>query len=134
MAESVINPLEISLNAVRYKITGPVRRTLASVYPEKQVIGDYTKDSHPSLSTLALSDHRGGIGQDVYHGDGSDGPANRSWYSTADTRYKGHLILPPLVTSTGGLPTGVAAFGSMAEFRNELYAHIIATTNGVYKY
>ena len=134
MAETVVNAQEISLNAVRYKVTGPVRRTLSSVYPEKTVIGDYTKDSHPSLSTLALSDHRGGIGQDIYQGDGSDGPANRSWYSTADTRHKGHLILPPLVTNTGTTPAGFSTAYTLMSYKGAVYGNLAATSTGIYLY
>ena len=135
MAEAVLDLGEVSINGVRYPIAGSVRRSLSSIYPGKTVIGDYTKDSSPILSTLALSDHRGGIGQDIYDGEG---PANRSWYSTADTRYKGHLILPPLVTNTGGLPAGATQFGAMVEFKGELYVSIwvaaASALNGVYKY
>ncbi len=62
MAELVIEPNEISLNAVRYKITGPVQRTLSSVYPDKTVIGDYTRESHPQLSAITFNDWSGGLG------------------------------------------------------------------------
>ena len=134
MVQAVLEANEVSLNAVRYKITGPVQRTLASVYPGKIVTGDYTKDSSPNLSTLALSDHRGGIGQDIYNGDGSDGPANRSWYSTAETRFKGHLILPPLVTNTPSLPAGLTNIFHLMAFQGGLSANLDATTNGLYNY
>jgi len=111
-----------------------VQRSLSSNYPEKLVLGDYTKDSSPILSTLSLTDHRGGIGLDVMTGDGD---TDRSWYSTADTRFKGHLILPPLVTATSNLPAGATQFGAMVGFGGAIYASIYTAagaTDGVYKY
>src|SRR3990167_3068962 len=98
MAEAVLSENEISLNGVRYKIVGPVHRGLSSNYPQKTVIGDYTRDSSPILSTLALSDHRGGIGLDIMEGQGD---TDRSWYSTADLRWKGRLICPPYLKPEG---------------------------------
>lgn len=134
MPEAVLEANEVSLNAIRYKITGPVQRSLSSVYPGKTVFGDYTKDSSPNLSILALSDHRGGIGQEVYHGEEIDGPANRSWYSTADTRFKGHLILPPLVTNTGNLPAGLTSTTHLMAYKGRIIQSANATTDGVYEY
>ena len=131
MAEIVVSPSEVSINAVRYPIIGNVHRSLSSNYPEKTVIGDYTKDSSPILSTLALTDHRGGIGLDIMTGDGD---TDRSWYSTAEIRFKGHLILPPLVTATASLPAGASSVGVLGEFRSEVYADILATSAGIYKY
>ncbi len=131
MAELVIDPHEVSINAVRYKLVGDVQRALSSNYPEKTVIGDYTKDSSPILSTLALSDHRRGIGLDIMTGDGD---TDRSWYSTADTRYKGHLILPPLVTNTGSLPTGLTQIYQLMVHKGAIYANVDATTNGIVLY
>lgn len=128
MANTVQSPNEISLNSVYYKIAGPVKRTLLS-YPEKQVIGDYTKDSNPILSTLALTDHRGGIGQDIME---RQEDADRSWYSTADTRYKGHLILPPLVVNYANLPAGHSATRHLMFYKGTVYISSDATTNGIY--
>lgn len=131
MPEAVVDANEISLNGVRYRITRPVQTVLASLYPGKVVIGDVTRDSNPALSVLSLTDHRGGIGLDVMEGEEG---TNRSWYSTCDTRYKGHLILPPLVTTTGGLPAGAAGFDAPVTFDGAVFAHITATTSGIYRY
>lgn len=132
MAEAVIDLNEVSLNAVRYPIVGPVRRALSTNYPGKVVTGDTSRDSHPTLSVLALSDHRGGIGLDVMK---SGGQADRSWYSTADLRFDGRLILPPLVTSPGGLPAGSSSNVHFGEFKGEVYALFTAATSpGIYKY
>ena len=131
MAEAVTAENEVSLNAVRYKLSGPVRRSLVSNYPGKTVIGDYTKDSSPILSTLALTDHRGGIGLDIMTGEGD---TDRSWYSTAETRYKGHLILPPLVTNTSDLPAGLTQTTHLLAYQGRIFGNVDATTNGVYEY
>ena len=70
MAEAVVSEHQISLNSVRYPLVGRVVRGLSNKWPDKTVIGDYTKDSNPTISTLALSDHRGGIGLDIMEGQG----------------------------------------------------------------
>jgi len=129
MTEAIQDLNSISLNGVRYKIAGPVQRSLVSNYPEKTVIGDYTKDSSPILSSLALSDHRGGIGLDVMEGQGD---TDRSWYSTADIRYKGHLILPSLVTNADNLPAGQTLIRSLMFYKGDVYISSDATTNGIY--
>ena len=133
MAESVLKADEISLNGVRYPIVGGVQRTLVSNFPPKQVIGEWTQESDPNLSTLVLSDHRGGIGLDVM---GGQGDTNRSWYSTATLRYKNRLILPPLrfVTTIAagiGVPSAIRA---MVEFKGSIYAYFDATANGIFSY
>src|SRR3989304_10321519 len=64
MAETVVSPNQISLNAVRYKITGPVQAELISQYPQKMIIGDITKDTHPRLSVVTFNDWSGGGGAD----------------------------------------------------------------------
>ena len=52
---------EVSLNGVRYPVTGPVQSILASIYPAKVVIGDTTRDSQQRASVVAWSDWRGGV-------------------------------------------------------------------------
>ena len=138
MAETVQSDHEISLNSlrpnscpVRYPIVGQVQRGLSSSYPEKTVIGDYTQDSSPILSTLSLTDHRGGIGLDVMTGQGD---TDRSWYSTADTRWRGHLVLPPLVTNTSSLPSGLSAIHCLASYKGTVHAAVTATSSGLEHY
>ncbi|XUX01203.1 MAG: hypothetical protein TUN42_04235 [Dehalogenimonas sp.] len=70
--------------------------TLTSVFPGKVVIGDYTKDSENEASSWIIDDQRGGIGVEEMD-EGTD--SQRCWWSTADLRYKGHLVLPPLASS-----------------------------------
>ena len=108
---------EVSLNGVRYKITGPVESSLSSIYPPKTVTGDTTKDSQQSASVLALSDWRGGIGVNKMQ---APEQANRAWWSTCQLRYRGHLVLPALATATAVV--GSAAVGAIGELSNEIYA------------
>lgn len=131
MPESVIDELEISLNGVRYPLARAVQSSLSSQYPPKITTGDTTKASNPVLSTLAFTDHRGGIGLDIMEGAGE---TDRSWYSTADLRHKGHLTLPPLVTNSGNLPAGLTAIFHLMQYQGDVFANVDATTNGVYKY
>lgn len=97
MPARILDKDEISLNGVFYPIVGRVQQKLVSEYPEKLVIGDVTKDSHQRASVVAWNDWQGGIGIDRMT---ERDPANRAWWSTADLRFRGHLVLPPLVTTT----------------------------------
>src|SRR3990167_4509606 len=92
MPETVQSPNQISLNAVRYKITGPVQAVLVSQYPQKTVIGDYTKDSHSRLSVLTLTDWRGGVGLGrIVQGQGLD---RTDLANNTQTMYKAGAFLP----------------------------------------
>ena len=96
MADQVLHPNEILLNGVYYPISGQVRPVLASVFPGKVVIGDYSKENEQIRSSLAISEYGGGIGveemDEKIHAD-------RNWWSTCHQETKGHLLLPPLATS-----------------------------------
>lgn len=114
---AVFRKSEISLFDTFYPIIGPVRPTLASVWPTKQVTGDYTKDSETIASSWIQADTRGGIGiKDMVEATDSD----RCWWSTCELGYKGHLLLPVLVTSTTNPTT--ADVRVIIEYANELYA------------
>ena len=120
MADRVIKKLEIELNSYLYPITRPVQSTLASIYPSKIVVGDTNRDSNPTTSVLALSDQRGGIGVEVMDGEAQ---VDRAFYSTANLRYKNHLILPPLATATAA--SGISAIihiPVIIEYGDEIYA------------
>jgi len=121
MAAKVVDTNEISLNGVYYPITKPVQSMLASIYPGKVVIGDTTKDSQLRTSIIAWSDWRGGIGVNRMEGAGE---VNRAWWSTAQLRYKNHLVLPGLATETADADHqfGDGSIGAINEFNNEIYA------------
>ena len=96
MTSSVQASGEISLNGVRYPIIGLVSRLLTSVYADKQVIGDVSRDTHPNESVLGLTNWPGGIGLEKI--EGVQG-VKRTWWSTSALRHK-VLTLPPLATQT----------------------------------
>ena len=79
MPATIIKSGEISLNGVPYRIKGPIQSSLSSIYPEKRVTGDYTRDSQLRASVLALSDWRGGIGVNKMR---VPEQVNRAWWST----------------------------------------------------
>ena len=111
---------EVSLNGVLYPVKGVVQSVLASIYPAKVTIGDYTRDSQQRASVVSWSDWRGGIGLWKMKGQGQ---ADRSWWSTCQLRYHGHLVLPGRAVLTADPSVaGSWAVGFAVEFNNEIYA------------
>ena len=107
---------QILINALLYKTTGDVREFLASQQPGKITIGDYSDASNPLASEKSYTDWRGGIGVEV------EDPAkdqDRAWYGDLQLRYKGHLVLGRLTTTTD--TTIEADVGVIAEFENTIY-------------
>lgn len=88
---SVVGTSEILLNSERYKISGPVRKTLVSIAAPRFTIGDTQRGADPRASILTQNDFRGGIG---WNRGLDSGSADRAWWSTCQTRFKGHLLLP----------------------------------------
>ncbi len=109
---------EISLNGVHYPISGDVGKSLASVWPEKQVIGDYTKDSELLSSSWIIGDQRGGLGvKDMSEAIDS----RRCWWSTLNTDFKGHLILAPQAIDCDNPTTGDVNPTLIIEYNNTMY-------------
>lgn len=103
---------EILLNSLAYPIKGLVRPSLVSTFPQKMVVGDFTKDDEVVASTWIISDQRGGclieeMEENIH--------ADRFYWSTCNTDYKGHIVLPPLATEIT-LPTTVAPTITDASF------------------
>jgi hypothetical protein len=121
MPASVIETNEIYLNDTYFPTTKPVRSVLASLYPAKVVIGDTSKDDQLRSSIVAWSDWRGGIGINRMEGAGD---VNRAWYSTAQLRYKNHLVLPGLATESAAPSHGLtdATIGAINTYGAEAYA------------
>ena len=119
MAERVRETNQISLNGVRLKTVGPVRASLASIYPPKIVVGDTTRDSQQRASVISWTDLRGGIGVERFDG-ASD--VDRVWWATTQLRYKNHIVLPGLVTQTAesGI-SGTYSIGAIGELANKVY-------------
>ena len=114
---TVFRKNEISLFDVYYPIIGVVQPQVASRFAPKQVIGDYTKDSELVSSSWIMSDQSEGIGiknmEEVKD-------AKRCWWSTSEIGYRGHLLLPVLITATTNPTTADAAV--IIEYGNEQYA------------
>ena len=118
MTQRVIQTDEISQNAVRYPIEGPVTTVLASIYPSKVVLGDTTKDSQLRASVAAWGDFRGGIGAEEVVS--IEDPLNRAWWSELNLRHQGHLVMAPLTSYASENTTAI--IGTIVEFKNEIYA------------
>jgi len=126
VAQRVKDRSEISLNGAgnRYRLSGDgrVRQTLQSQYPQKRVFGDVDKDSNPRTSLVVWDDWTGGIG--LYSTNGKEG-MNRSLFNRCETRFKGHLTLPKVMT----LAADPGAAGTILEI-NERAGVIIAALVG----
>jgi hypothetical protein len=123
------NEEEIVLNGVRYPIVGLVRESLSSIAPPKIVIGDTTRDSRQVSSVISVTDLRGGIGLEHYDGAVT---VDRLWWSTSQTRYKGHQVLPALATATA--TSGEASVLSIPVIAELLNAVYVAFNLKVFKY
>ena len=88
---SVVGASEVLLNSERYKISGPVRKTLVSIAAPRFTIGDTQRGADPRASILTQNDFRGGIG---WNRGLDSGSADRAWWTTCQTRFKGHVLLP----------------------------------------
>tara|TARA_R100000501_G_C2618560_1_gene112027 strand:+ start:12 stop:1877 length:1866 start_codon:yes stop_codon:yes gene_type:complete len=108
---------EINLFGTRYPIMGAVQQQSAAQWAQKQVIGDWSKDSETPMSSWIMSDASGGVGiKDIIeqlHGD-------RCWWSTAEIGYRGHNLLPRLVTQASTNP-GTSHPEVIVDYANELY-------------
>ena len=81
MPNKVVSENEVSINGVFFPIIGPVVEIPQNVYSQKQVFGDYTRDSNPRLSSITFSDFTGGIGLDTMQGFDT----NRCWSTILGT-------------------------------------------------
>ena len=128
---SVVGKNEILLNNERYRISGPVRKTLVSIAAPRFTIGDTQRGADPRASILTQNDFRGGIGWER----GLDpSTIDRVWWSDCQTRYKGHLLLPRKSNQTAVINAGTVK--SISEFTvgagTDLY--VVFSNNNVYKY
>lgn len=109
MVEKVISDHEIYLGTTRFPLSGKVQPRLLSRFPEKVVFGDYSYENEQFQSNLILSDQRGGIGIENM---GESADIGRHWYSTCNTSYKNHLVLPPLATEAALTATIAPSIGN----------------------
>lgn len=81
-----------------------ITTSLVSVYPPKQIIGDYTKDSHQNISVFTWNDQRGGMSVNRMNLDQGD----RSAFTQLDISHQGHITFYGadafLTGNTSGIP------------------------------
>ena len=93
MAETpVTGEGRVLLDGRIYRIEGPVQRELATRFAPKTVIGDYTDESNPLISTATWRSWNGGFGLETIR-DRND--FNRTRWSSLYSRVPGHLLLGP---------------------------------------
>ena len=128
---SVIGKNEILLNSERYKINGPVRKTLVSIAAPRFTIGDTQRGADPRASILTQNDFRGGIG---WNRGLDPGTVDRVWWSDCQTRFKGHLLLPR--KSNAATTQAVGTIKSITEFTVSASTdvYVVHSDNKVYKY
>ncbi len=96
---SVTGEGQIRLDGRTYRIEGPVQRELATRFAPKTVIGDYTDESNPLISTATWRSWNGGFGlETIRNADDFD----RNRWSSLYTRLPGHLLLAPGIRQVGG--------------------------------
>lgn len=98
----------IVLDDVAYKVTGGVQVQNLAVFQRKFVIGDYTRDSHPLLSSWVITDLSGGHGIEQLE-EGAD--AARYRWGVINARKPRQITLPPLVSTISGGPASAAPLG-----------------------
>lgn len=138
MTSRVIAQGEVSLNGVRYPIAKAkdssqrVQTIPASIYPEKTIIGDYTRESNPRLSSMTWSDFRGGLGIDTMEGQQE---VDRYWSGYLWTRHKGQVTLPALATQTDavGTPAG-AGSQRLIDLKGSMYVTFYDTDYRAFKF
>ena len=130
MATKVLDDNEVSINGVFYPITRPIQAVLASLYPPKVTIGDTTRDSQTRASVISWADWRGGLGTERMEGSVD---VDKAWWSTAQLRYKRHLVLPELSNATAAVSSysGSASSAQLGEYSNEVY---VAMNETIFKY
>ena len=128
---SVVGKNEILLNSERYRISGPVRKTLVSIAAPRFTIGDTQRGADPRASILTQNDFRGGIG---WNRGLDPGTVDRVWWSDCQTRFKGHLLLPR--KSNAATTQAVGTIKSITEFTvgASTDVYVVHSDNKVYKY
>lgn len=107
---------QIWLDGRTYSIDGPVQRELATRFAPKTVIGDYTDESNPLVSTATWRSWNGGFGLETVR---STDDFNRHRWSSLYTRLPNHLMLGPSIREFGG---GLGTFLSRYfDFNDDLY-------------
>ncbi len=113
----VTRPNEISLFGNFYPIVGNVKKSLVSQWPQKQIIGDFTKDSEKIVSSWVINDQSEGIGvkemDETKH-------SKRCFQSELNTDYPGHLFMN-FLSNLAGAPVTNTESTTLIEFNNGQY-------------
>ena len=115
---SVVDQDEIALGGFRFKVAAAPKRMLTSIQAPRFTIGDTQRGADQRSSILTLNDWRGGIG--VHRGTDST-TADRSWWSTMQTRHKEHLVLPRKAVKTAGVDNTATTITTITDLNNEVY-------------
>ena len=130
---SVIGDNEILLNSKRYKIAGPVRKTLVSIAAPRFTIGDTQRGADPRASILTQNDFRGGIG---WNRGLDPGSVDRAWWTDCQIRFKGHVLLPRKPTAATNDHVGelknITEFQVTGQASSNIYA--LFADGDLYKY
>lgn len=95
MATTVNKPNEIFLSTTRFPIKGRVSPALISTFPGRVTTGETSMADDLVASNWVISDQRGGIlVEEMIEAVHQD----RCWWSDCQIGFKGHIVLPPLVT------------------------------------
>lgn len=107
---------QVLLDGRTYRIEGQVQRELATRFAPKTVIGDYTDESNPLISTASWRSWNGGFGLETIR---SADDFDRSRWNSLYTRMPGHLLLGPGVRPLGsGFGT---SFSKYFDFNDSLF-------------
>jgi len=85
---SVTNEGEVLLDGRSYRIEGRVQRELATRFAPKTVIGDYTDESNPLISTATWRSWDGGFGLETVRENGYTVSNVRLSYTTEDRKWQ----------------------------------------------
>ena len=103
---------EIIIDGWRFKVVGGVVNVQnLATFQRKTVIGDYTRDSNPVLSTWVLTDFSGGHGVQALE-EGAD--AARYRFGVVDARRPRQITCPPLTVSSPSTRTARSLASSCA--------------------
>ena len=115
----------IVIDGMPFKAMGGIQTQNLAVFQRKFVIGDYTRDSHPLLSSWVVTDWSGGHGIQQLE-EGSDSARYR--WGVIDARKPRQVTLPPLATAVTtadaelAAPLGTLAGTMYAVYGAEIYS------------
>lgn len=98
------DPEHVTLDGTVFRVEAPVQRFLSSPFPQKLVIGDYTEESHPLVSTITWDDFTGGMLKERAN---LPEDQNRSFFTNLNVAHKGHMTRQAFQTRAVSFSTAV---------------------------